>query len=78
MNEDLLMQWGVPLLSLAAGWLARHYNLGGIRPAPVTPATPSPVVPLATPDERLARVETLLASLLAAFTKPPTPAAPTS
>lgn len=77
MNEELFMQYGVPLLSLAAGWFARHFHLGMSQPAPTTPTPMIPAPTPLSPDQRLAQLEAMVAQIFAAIAKPATPPTPT-
>lgn len=79
MSEEFLMTYGIPLASAVFGWIARHYNLGGLAKTPTTPTTPSSAPSPPTVDQRLANLEAAINSILAALSKPqpaPAPANP--
>lgn len=77
MSEEILMQWGIPLLTLIGGWVARHFHLG--MPVPIPGPGPSPIpapAPVLSPlEQRMQKLEALLAAFLAGFKLPPTPPA---
>jgi hypothetical protein len=76
LSEEALMQYGIPLLTLAVGWIARHYNLGPTGPLAPPAAPAAPPAPALTTDQRLANLEHQLAALIAALAKPATPPVP--